>query len=617
MNFFDIITYNKGKGTSDGNNYWKKYTVPHYVYIGLMLILMGIGIGLVSLFVSSCYLDQIGWEMFLSYLNEPLILILNILPCVLLVAFFYFATGRAWSAFVFPALIIFIMTLVNYYKIRIRSEAFLASDMVLVSEAAGIISRYTLEITGRVLLIAGSFAFGLIFALLLMRGRLRNKWVRIIGAVLTLALLITLGFTVYSSDKVYYKATNNTAEYNVWSDLQIFVSKGFVYPFMYSIKSAIPQAPEGYTEAEAKAILSAYTDGVIPEDSKVNIISVMLEAYTDLSEHPEIPVYDSVYAPLHALQEESISGHIIANTFGGGTVNTERNFLTGYSVSEDYRLTTNSYIYYLRSQGYYAEGFHTGDNWFYNRENVEKNLGMEEYYFLQDYNTEDRSDRFFFSVLSDLYSSRNKDVPYFNFSVTYQNHGAYSTWATVEDAYLDSSGLSTETYNILNNYLSGIADTTQRIYDFIDSFRDSEEPVVIVFFGDHMPWLGDGNSVCSELGINIDVGTEEGFYNYYSTPYIIWANDAAKAVTGGSFTGDGGDISSCFLMAKIFEECGWDGSAFMQLNRDLSETVTVINTGTGIYCVDGELEKPVTGEAQELVKRFEYAEYYMKHNFLY
>ncbi len=616
MNVLDIITYNRGKGCSDGNNYWRRYTAPHYIYIGLMLILMGIGIGLVSLFVSSCYLNETGWEMFLSYLHEPLILKLNLLPCVLLVAFFYFATGRAWPAFTFPAFIVFAMTLVNYYKIRIRSEAFLASDMVFFGEAAGIISHYTLEITGRVLLIIGSFLFGIAFALLLMRGKLRNRWVRLVGAVLTLAILVTLGFTVYSSDQVYKKAANDTASFNIWSDLQVFVSKGFVYPFMYSIKSAVPHAPEGYSESEAKAILSAYTDGVIPEDSRVNIIAVMLEAYTDLSEHPEIPVDESVYAPLHALQEESLSGHIIANTFGGGTVNTERSFLTGNSVSEEYRRPTNSYVYYLRSQGYYAEGLHTGDSWFYNRENVEKNLGMEEYFFLEDYNTTDRSDKFFFTKLTELYNRRDPAVPYFNFSVTYQNHGAYSANASPEKAYLDDTGMSRGTYNILNNYLSGIADTTRRIYDFVDSFRDSEEPVVLVFFGDHMPWLGDGNSVCTELGMNINLGTGEGFYNYYSTPYIIWANDAAKAVTGGSFVGDGGTMSACFLMDRIFTECGWGKPSYMQLQHEAAQRVNIVHQN-GWICVDGVLTREPEGEPAELVRKMRMAEYYRKQRFWY
>jgi phosphoglycerol transferase MdoB-like AlkP superfamily enzyme len=617
MNFFDVISYNKGKGTSNGNNYWKKYTVPHYIYIGLMLVLMGIGIGLVSLFVCSFYLGNGDWEMFLSYLHEPLILLLNILPCVLLVAFFYFATGRSWISFLVSALIVFIMSAINYYKIRIRNEAFTASDMVLFSEATGIISRYTLEITGRILLAVFSLIFGTVFAVFFMKGKLRNVWVRVIGSILSLGALVGLVATVYQDDGVYSKAVNNTAEYNVWSDFQIFVSKGFVYPFLHSIQDAIPSPPEGYSESKAAAILSQYSSDTIPDDKKVNIISVMLEAYTDLSEHPEIAVDESVYAPLHALQEESLSGHIISNVFAGGTVNTERNFLTGYTVSEDYRTDTSSYVYYLRSQGYYAEGFHTGDNWFYNRENVEAYLGMENFYFLQDYDTEDRSDKFFFSVLGDLYENRDKSTPYFNFSVTYQNHGAYTTSWTYDESFLDSTGLSTTTYNILNNYLYGIADTTQRIYDFIDSFRDSDEPVVIVFFGDHMPWLGDGNSVYTELGINIDLSTEEGFYNYYSTPYIIWANDAAKSVTGGSFTGDGGDISSCFLMNKIFEECSWGGSAFMKINRELYNTMNVVNTGSYIYSIDGTLTREPTGDALELLNRFKYVEYYMKHNMLY
>ena len=52
--------------------------------------------------------------------------------------------------------------------------------------------------------------------------------------------------------------------------------------------------------------------------------------------------------------------------------------------------------------------------------------------------------------------------------------------------------------------------------------------MVIVVFGDHNPWLGDGNAVYKAIGLDLDFSTEEGFYNYYSTRYLIWANDAAK-----------------------------------------------------------------------------------------
>ena len=42
-----------------------------------------------------------------------------------------------------------------------------------------------------------------------------------------------------------------------------------------------------------------------------------------------------------------------------------------------------------------------------------------------------------------------------------------------------------------------------------------------------------------ELGLDIDPGTEAGFRNHYSTEYLIWANDAAKAVLEEDFTGEG------------------------------------------------------------------------------
>ena len=619
MKLADVILYNNGEGAADGNNYWKKYKTPHYIYVFTALVLLGIGIGVVSLFLCSSYLDELGWEMFLSYLHEPLILLLNILPCVLLVFLFYFATGRAWAAFTFPAFIVFVLSLINYYKIRIRSEAFIAKDLALIGETANIISSYKLEITGRVILTAAFFIAGVLFSAFLLRGVMRGKKTRIIGSLVLVLLCALLFFMVYINEDVYDAAENDTADIDRWSELEVYVSKGFMYPFLNSIPDAFPKPPNGYDEAQAEQILDSYPDSDIPEDERVNVIAVMFEAFSDLSEHPEIPVYEEVYEPFHQLQEESFYGHLIANTFGGGTVDSERNFLTGYTYMEDYRTPTNSFVYYLREQGYYTEGFHPGNSWFYNRQNVEAYLGMENFYFLEDFPDADRTDEYFFSKLTELYDERDIDTPYFNFSVSYQNHGAYDDASTVSEAYLDGDGMSESSYNILNNYLSGIADTTQRMYDFVDSLRDDPEPVVVVFFGDHMPWLGDGNSVYNELGIDIDLSDMEGFANYYSTPYIIWANEAAKEVTGGSFSGEGPDVSACFLMDLMFQQCGWEGNSFMAMNRELMETVTAVNTGGGLYLfvVDGELTDIPEGQAAELLEQYQKVEYYMKNNFAY
>lgn len=616
---WDTIYYNRGRGASNGNNYWKKYAVPHYILCAVLCLLLGIGIGLASLFVCSAYLDNLGWEMFLSYLNEPLILLLNLVPPVLLVAAFYFAFGRLWAGFLAGGGIITVLSLINYYKIRIRTESFTFSDIAIAGEAAGILNRYKLELTGRVIFIAAALVLGTLAAAFLARGKIRKWWVRLTGAVLAIALLFTLGATVYQQGSVYRAATNRHADYNQWSELANYVSRGFVYPFIHSASGVVSDKPEGYSDAAAKEVLGKYADKDIPSDKKVNIIAVMLEAYTDLSEHPEIGVNDDVYAPLHKIYGESLHGHLSPNIFGGGTIDTERNFLTGYVKSGDYRALTNSHVWYLRSQGYYAEGYHAGDSWFYNRLNVEKNLGMENFYFMEDFDGAVRSDWSFFPILVNLYEGRDKETPYFSFSVTYQNHGSYASDTTYEESHLDRSGKSEAAYNILNNYLHGIKDTSERLLSFIEPLRDDPEPVVFIFFGDHMPWLGDGNFIFNELGISIDLSTEEGFYNYYNTPWVIWANDAAKKALGDDFIGDGGRISSAFLLNEVFSRCGVEGSAWLQYNSDTMQRMDIANTGSNIYRIDGDLYTydMLEGEALGIVRDHSFAEYYMKHHFAY
>lgn len=616
----DAIWYNGGKGPGEyGNPYWKRYTIPHAVWVGLTVTLLGIAIGLESLFICSAYLQFLDWEMFLSYLNEPLILTLNLLPCVLLMYLFSFATGRVWAGFGLTAVTVFVLSLVNYYKIRIRSEALLVSDLVLAGEAAGILGRYTIEITGRALSAGVALAAGLLFSCLLVRGTLKKPLVRLVGTALSAAVLVGLVATVYLDDGLYNRTKNTSVDYNPWSDLSIFVSKGFVYPFLHSAGTAFPFRPAGYSEAAAEAILARYAEADIPQERKINLIAVMLEAYTDLSEYPQLGVDEAVYAPLHRLYAESLHGHLNVNIFGGGTVNTERCFLTGHLLNEEYRIPTNSHVWALRAQGYTCEGYHPGDSWFYDRQNVQRNLGFGRYYFLGDFGTDTRWDNSFFPLLAKLYAGRDKSAPYFNFSVTYQNHGAYASTYTADTAYLTGAGLSEPAYNILNNYLSGIADTSQRLWDFVDALRDDPEPVAVLFFGDHMPWLGDGNFILAEAGIDADFAHEAGFYTYYNTPYLLWANEAAKAVTGGDFTGEGPRISPGYMMNLIARECGWTGSGWLQYNDSVLDAMPIANTGAHIYRIDGALytEAMLEGDAAQLVREHQFAEYYRKHHFAY
>jgi phosphoglycerol transferase MdoB-like AlkP superfamily enzyme len=238
-----------------------------------------------------------------------------------------------------------------------------------------------------------------------------------------------------------------------------------------------------------------------------------------------------------------VSGRLITNIFAGDTINSERTFITGSTEKFDYRKSADSYARYFNEQGYITEFCHPCYGWFYNRQNVFEYLGFSSLWFFETrYTMPDgwgmMHDGAFLGDLTELYSEATSDgTPFFNFSVTYQNHGPYDDGKRGSDTtYYSAPGLSEAGSNIFNNYLAGIAETDDAMRSFIDYFRSLDEPVIIVFFGDHNPWLGDGSWVYDEIGIDIDLSTDEGFYNHYSTQYIIWANDSAKAVLGNDFT---------------------------------------------------------------------------------
>ncbi len=136
-----------------------------------------------------------------------------------------------------------------------------------------------------------------------------------------------------------------------------------------------------------------------------------------------------------------------------------------------------------------------------------------------------------------------------------------------------------------------------------------------MLYGDHMPDISiDGNSIFAQEGINFDISTRQGFMNYYSTPYIIWANDVAKQVCGNDFIGEGETVSIGFLMNVLFEELGWKGSSYMQLTSDIRRSLSVA-TANGQYIENGEYTLSPSENALQLVRDWRFAERYTADNF--
>ena len=168
----------------------------------------------------------------------------------------------------------------------------------------------------------------------------------------------------------------------------------------------------------------------------------------------------------------------------------------------------------------------------------------------------------------------------------------------------------------MDDYLTTIWNTDQQLADLMDRLRKDPEPVVLVTFGDHLPWMGDNKSFYEEMGVNLDLSTEEGFLNHFSTRYLIWANDAAKEVLGSSVQGEGPDISPCYLMNLVFRQLGWKGPAFTQAMDRLMDVFPVVSIKDR-YVVDGRLVEEIPPEREDLFQGLLYLQQYWRDEFLF
>ncbi len=591
----------------------------------LGLIVSGAGIGFYSLRLAT---GSFGQTMYDSYLQNPAILWLNVTPVVLLILLLWFLVRQAWLAVLLGGGAVTILSISNYFKLMFRDDPLTAADLGLAAEGVKMAKNYVNAISPEILNIT-FFLLGAVLVLALVcRARPARTWKgRTAGGILCFILLSTGIWTFYAGGSytktAWHSWTDNPEEINQWSATQVYLSKGFVYPFLHSLPEAGEKKPEGYKKSTVEALMNEHPDANIPKSQKVNVVSIMLEGFNDLTRFADIELREdkkSPYKPFHDFEKVSYTGNLVTNIFAAGTVNTERGHITGMTDYGSLRHNTWSYARYFKSQGYITQGSHPSNDWFYNRKNINEYLGFDDYYFLENHYAAINDGKIAMDdvLIPEIYDLLVRDMksgkPVFSFNVTYQNHGPYPIGWLRYGEYVPKDVYSEDSYYILNNYLGGIEKTGRQLIKLKKKLDKLDEPVVLFLYGDHNPWLGDANSVYKELGVNFDLATQEGFENYYSTRYLIWANKAAKKALGFDFVGKGPDLSPAFLMAHFFELAGWQGPTLTQVTQPLLEHVTVASDH-GVFLYDKKLTDTLPESIRPSWKNYTDLCYYLRNDY--
>ena len=292
-------------------------------------------------------------------------------------------------------------------------------------------------------------------------------------------------------------------------------------------------------EYEEEAAVLGLRDNLGADMEKPNVICIMSESFSDLrrlrtieTDQEVMPFYDSIL-------EESMDGDLAVSVFGGSTCNTEFEFLTGYSVRN---LLTGSSVYSLyiknslpaalpnifRENGYETLAVHPFDGAWWGRSDAYPLLGFDRFLTQEDFADPEKirdyiSDREAFQRVVDEFEDKERDAPLFTFLVTMQNHADF-THAWEDKKYnIKIENFPGHDFPSTENYLSLLRESDDALRDFIEHFRNVDQPTLIVFFGDHKAFLDTdlySTLLETELG---DISLRE-CVNLYTTPYFVWAN---------------------------------------------------------------------------------------------
>lgn len=575
-------------------------------------------------------------------LRQPLILFLNWLPIALLTAAFAFAFRNVFFSSALVGLIAGVMSLINRVKLTIRGEPFVPRDISLIKEAADAAGSYDMtlpwfQIGCLVVMTAVFIVLGVLLPLKKSEDapKKRGALVRVMGFVLCLAVLVGAVGLVYSSTDLY-NSFETTEPYNLSS---VNNELGFVYYFCYHFSTYKIEKPEGFDRDEAASWETGYESA--PDAADVNVVFVMNEAFSDIL-NEDVFVFPEGENPMEVYNtlaegENAWAGHIVVPYFAGGTADTEFDVASGMQTNllnpaapsltafRTVNRDLDSIFRIFGADGYTSCFMHPGQSWFYNRENVYDWFGADESFFVEDFDAEYKgswvTDE---SVLRELISRFEEKSAGggldFTYAVTIQNHMSYTA-----EKYGDyvcpevetTAELSPEIQTAVNVYAEGIRDANAMLEDLTEFYSEQSEPVLLVFFGDHLPYLGDNRQGYAELGLPAaSVTGGEDPFAAYTAPVLFWCNDAAaealdfaNAIEALDLPADG-RISACYLGAAVLELTGrGEVSPWFAFLNEMRRELPVLHNGY-YESADGEITTEPTAEEAALVSRMRCWAYY-------
>ncbi|MDO4632664.1 MAG: sulfatase-like hydrolase/transferase [Eubacteriales bacterium] len=480
--------------------------------------------------------------------------------------------------------------LVNHYVLLYRGNPLLPSDILAANTAAEVAGGYTYDLSNSI--IVGIYGFLICCLLLSCFPALKEKKttykMRIAG--LAGAAILIFGMSYGTLNTQFFDQLS--IHVSGWNPTESYKKYGAPVSFTSLIQDSYVRKPEGYSEDKVEELLDSYeeseekTSGDEKKDIQPNVLVIMNESLADLSIFGEIGA-ENYLSRIQNTEGYVQKGYIYTSVYGGGTCNSEFEFLTGNSMSN---FNTGVYPYMQYSMdgvfnmaqvfndlGYETIAFHPYNKANWNREKVYSGFQFQQFVGMEDLDDVDRirwcaSDSYDYRQVIRMFE--NKTAPLFLFNVTMQNHGGYAE-NFEKQVPLVEAGEPLTKYREAWNYLTLVNESDKAFEELISYFSKTDEPVMIVMFGDHQPTL-DTEFLKETLGEINDLGTLQ---KRQVTPYVIWTNYRSEEECKEK------DLSLNYLSAEMLDQLGLH-SEYTDYLLELEKNVPVVNS-IGYQTADG------------------------------
>lgn len=505
------------------------------------------------------------------WMEQKYIWLLNFCVLGMVYLVLIFVLNRFWVATALFAIITSVFAVANHIKIQLRNEPVIPSDLSFIfsgngGEVASFIPKDSQALVNNTI----TMLVWLTIACLLLQfidGRrcvisfhwrrpLRNtktiigNCTRIVAVIVSTSLLcsFTLNLnTVGSWSHNWAQALGDSP--TLWDAAGDASLNGPTINFLRLANPKTMTKPSDYSQATMQEIAQRYNKiAEKTNQSRSNnltdntMIMILSESFSDPTRVPGITLSEDPMPNIRALKNTTTSGLMLSPGYGGGTANIEYQALTGWDLAlfdnsmqvpyqqlVPHQKVTETFNQ-LWNDRYGASGsiaFHPYYKNMYLRDIDYKKFGFSHFYTLDSnppITHHDGLDNSPYASDAEAYQNvvdelQNSNHPQFIQLATMQNHPPYSDWYSdnqFKDA--DTTNLPADEKTGVDTYIKGVSITDQATTDFLNQLDAIDQPITVIFYGDHLPGVYTTARASSKNTITMQ-----------ETDYFIWSNEASAS----------------------------------------------------------------------------------------